>query len=99
MNQPTEEIAEEIHTPAPTPKKVITDATKISELTVGELKAIMWDLLDKAIFMIEQQLPDPDEGKELKPEVAEVLRRYQQTPPKTRPMSEVMKELGLAGDE
>jgi hypothetical protein len=75
IEQMIETPEENIEQPAPEPstQKVITDATKIADLTVGELKAIMWELLDKAIFMIEQQLPDPDEGKELKPEIAAYL--------------------------
>lgn len=80
-------------------KTQIRDNTKLAELTVGEFKTIVreivQDIVKQAMFELEQYLPNPDEGKPLKPEVAEELRRYLQERPDGRPVEDVMKELGL----
>jgi hypothetical protein len=77
----------------------ITDKTKLTELTVGDLKAlireIVEDVVHDAVFHLEQQLPDPDEGKELKPEFAERLRESLNYQGKTYSLEEVKRELGL----
>jgi hypothetical protein len=55
------------------------ETTKISELTVAEfrmlVKAIIEDVVQEAVFTLEQQLPDPDEGKALRPEFASQLQK------------------------
>lgn len=77
----------------------IADKTKLAEITVGEFKTlireIVADVVEKAMFELEQQLPDPDEGKELRPEVAEQLRTYLDEKPEGRPAEDILKELGL----
>lgn len=77
----------------------ITDKTKLTELTVGDLKAlireIVEDVVQQAVFELEQQLPDPDEGLEFKPEIAERMQRYLEEKPHGIPAEQVMKELGL----
>lgn len=57
--------------------------TKIADLTVGEFQALIREtieaavkpMIDRAVFELEQQFPDPDEGKEFTPEFAEGLRQ------------------------
>lgn len=69
MNLPTEPIIEQDEqqeqnideqvaeiTPETTTENVISDDTKISDLTVGELKAIFEDLLSKTITTLKQEM-------------------------------------------
>lgn len=63
-----------------TPSKTqINDDTRIIDITVGELRTLIQDIVQDAvehiIFELEQQLPDPDEGKTLKPEIAAILQQ------------------------
>lgn len=62
------------------PQEKTTDKTKVSDLTVGELKAIIHEILseklaemENTLFLLEQLLPDPDEGKT----VAEISREME----------------------
>lgn len=77
----------------------IMDETKLADLTVGEFKSLLTDIVttivEQAVFELEQQLPDPDEGKELRPEVAEQLRQALHEERELYSVEEVMKELGL----
>jgi hypothetical protein len=73
----------------------ITDQTRVSELTVGELRQIIRDLLQDTVFQITQELPDPDAGLKLKPEVAGQLWSAMHEPSDSRPAEEVYRELGL----
>jgi hypothetical protein len=77
----------------------VTDSTKLSDMTVGEFKAlireIVEDVVQDAVFQLEQQLPDPDEGLKLKPEIARRLWKATQEKPEGKPLEEVMRELGM----
>lgn len=77
----------------------ITEKTKLTELTVGDLKVlireIVADVVQQAVFELEQQFPDPDQGKEFKPEFAEQLRESLNHQGKTYSLEEVKRELGL----
>ncbi len=77
----------------------IADTSKLADLTVGEFKALMQeivsDIVQQAVFELEQQLPDPDAGKELRPEVAAELEKYLEKKPSGKPASQIMDELGL----
>ncbi len=77
----------------------VTDNTKLNDLTVGELKTLIREIVEEviqdAVFQLEQQLPDPDEGLEFKPEIAERLQKFIQEKPRGIPAEQVMKELGL----
>lgn len=76
-------------------KITISDDTKLTNLTVGELKAIIrgvvGDLVEQAVFELEQQLPDPDAGKEFKPEFAAQLRQAIQEHGDLKNLEEVKK--------
>ena len=56
----------------------IRDETRLADLTVGEFKTLirtmLEDVVQQAIFQLEQQLPDPDEGMEIQPELAARLQ-------------------------
>lgn len=63
-------------------EREITDKTKVSDLTVGDLKNIIRAVLEETLvemketlFFLEQALPDPDEGKKLKPEFEAELKQ------------------------
>ena len=71
------------------------DETKLGDLTVSEFKKMMRDMLQEVVWEIEQHLPDPDEGLELKSEVAEQLQKFLDEKPKGRPAEDIMRELGL----
>jgi hypothetical protein len=55
------------------------DNAKLADLTLGEFKAVIRsvieDVVQHAVFELEQELPDPDAGKELRPEFADKLRQ------------------------
>jgi hypothetical protein len=77
----------------------IVETSKLADLTVGEFKIlireIVEEVVEQAIFELEQQLPDPDEGKNFRPEVAQQLRNYLDEKPEGQPAQGVLKELGL----
>ena len=53
------------------------DNTKLGDLTLGEFKAvirsIVEDVVQQAVFELEQELPDPDAGKEMSSVFADKL--------------------------
>jgi tryptophan synthase beta subunit len=71
----------------------------LAELTVGDLKGlireVVADVVQQAVFELEQQFPDPDAGKEFKPEFAEQLRESLNYQGKTHSLEDVKRELGL----
>lgn len=77
----------------------IADTIKLADLTVGDLRMIIReiveDVVQQAVFELEQQLPDPDEGLELKPEFAEQLRKSLDEERELYSLEEVKKALGL----
>jgi len=77
----------------------IADTTKLTDLTVGDLRAliheIVEDVVQRAVFELEQQLPDPDADLELKPEFAEQLQQSLNEQSEFYTLEQVKKELGL----
>ncbi|MEK6682609.1 MAG: hypothetical protein AABY79_11670 [Nitrospirota bacterium] len=65
---------------------VITEDKKVSDMTVGELKAIIKDTMYSFI--------DPDYGLELRPEVEEALKKSLKSK-KRIPAEKVAAKLGL----
>ena len=63
-----------------------------------ELRELVRELMQEVLWEYEQQLPDPDEGLEFRPEVAERLRRYLKEKPAGRPLDDVIREIGLGDD-
>jgi hypothetical protein len=76
-----------------------TDNTKLSELTVGQFKVIVQTLVEEvvsqAIFELEQELPDPDEGKTMRPEFVEKLQLALDESGEIYTLEEVKHHLGL----
>ena len=56
----------------------ISDNTKVSDMTFGQLKSVLRSIVEEvvaqAVFELEQELPDPDEGKSFRPEFVEKLQ-------------------------
>lgn len=80
--------------------QVISDSTRIRDLTVGDLKALIKQMIDEQlkdvyeyIYEIEDQMPDPDAGKSLKKEVEAQLKARSDRP--GIPAEEVYRKLGL----
>lgn len=77
----------------------IADNVKVSELTVGEFKALIREIVEEvvqqAVFELEQHLPDPDAGKEFKPEFADELRQALDEADTYYSLEQVKHELGL----
>lgn len=75
------------------------DNTKLADLTLGEFKAairgIIEDVVQQAVFELEQELPDPDAGKDLRPEFTEKLRQTVHDEEPLITLDEIEKELGL----
>lgn len=79
----------------------IQDSTPLSDLTVGEFKMLIQkvveDIVQTAIMDLEQQLPDPDEGLELKPEIQARLRHSLEQNGELISVEDVKRELGIDG--
>lgn len=75
----------------------VTDETKLSELTVGDLKTIVrgvvQDIVQQAVFELEQQLLDPDEGLEFRPEIKERMQNFLRERPQGISAENVMQEV------
>jgi len=78
------------------------DAIKLSELTVGEFRALIraeiHDLAREAVYEVWEEIKsgvDPDEGLEFKPEVAERLRKFMEEQPDGEPIDDILSELGM----
>jgi hypothetical protein len=82
-------------------KSQIPENSKMSDLSVKEFRALMHeivsDIVQQAVFELEQQLPDPDEGKVIKPKLAEQLRQSLQEEGELISAEDIIKELGLDG--
>jgi hypothetical protein len=80
-------------------KTKFTDDTKLADLTVGEFKTmirvIVEDIVQQAVFELEQELPDPDAGLKLRPEIVRRLWKSTHEKPEGKPIEDVVRELGL----
>lgn len=67
----------------------VTEDKKVSDMTIGELKALIRDAINELI--------DPDYGLELRPEIEESLKESikQKERGEGIPLEEVKKKLGL----
>ena len=66
--------------------------TKVNELTVDQLKALINELIDEKL---EQMISDPDSGLELKEEIIEKLKTPKLSRKKRISMGEVNTEFGF----
>ena len=66
--------------------------TKVNELTVDQLKALINELIDEKL---EQMIKDPDSGLELKEEIIEKLKAQKLSKSKRTTMADVNAEFGL----
>jgi hypothetical protein len=64
-----------------------------------ELKDLMRDILQELLWEMEQELPDPDAGLDIRPEIAEQLLKFRQERPSTKSFEEVTQALGIDLDE
>lgn len=72
-----------------------TKATYVKDLTVDEFKTLIWETVEA---VLEELLPDPDEGKSLKPEVKQQLleiRERREAGEPGIPLEEVMREFEI----
>ena len=75
---------------------VATKIDRVGDMTIGELKALMRGLLQELQWEREQDMPDPDEGKKLKPEVeAQIRAAIQADQWDGEPLDQVVRDLGL----
>lgn len=65
------------------------------DLTRDELKDVMRDILQELLWEVEQGLPDPDAGLDVRPEVAEYLLGVRQSKHITHSYDDAMRALGL----
>jgi hypothetical protein len=81
-------------------------AIRVTDLTVDELRALIreevqalvQEAVREALATLAAEEDDPDAGLELKPEVAERLRKFQQERPQGLPLDDIARELGLEND-
>ncbi len=75
------------------------DNTKLGDLTLGEFKlvirSIVEDVVQQAVFELEQELPDPDAGKEISHTFADKLRQAIHEEESLVTLGEIETELGL----
>ncbi|MBI5671407.1 MAG: hypothetical protein HZC41_25725 [Chloroflexi bacterium] len=50
-------------------KAPITDETKLADLTIGDLKGLLREMMESALQDFMGSLPDPDQGKTIRPEI------------------------------
>jgi hypothetical protein len=61
----------------------------------NDLKTVVRALLQEVLWEIEQQMPDPDAGEALHPEIVEYLRLAMEQKGPYRSLDDVKRELGL----
>lgn len=61
----------------------------------NDLKAIVRELMQEILWELEQQLPDPDTGENLRPEIADYLRQSDEQKGPYHSLDDVRRELGL----
>jgi hypothetical protein len=66
-----------------------------STIDRGDLKIVVRELMQEILWELEQQLPDPDTGEVLRPEVAEYLRQPAEHKEPYHSLEDVTRELGL----
>lgn len=73
----------------------INDRTPLTDLTVGEFKQLMAEIVDDLVWKLDNSRTHPDDEMPLKPEIEQYLQRplTEKTPFFT--MDEVEQELGL----
>jgi hypothetical protein len=68
----------------------------LQNLTRDELKALMREILQELLWELEQQMPDPDEGLDFRPEIAAYLEAaLKERDRRGKPYDEVVRGLGL----
>jgi len=60
-----------------------------------DLKIIVRELMQEILWELEQQMPDPDTGEKLNPEIAEYLRLPADQKGPYHSLDDVKRELGL----
>ena len=60
-----------------------------------ELKTVVRELVQEILWELEQQLPDPDTGETLHPDIAEYLRQSVEQENVYHSLDDVKRELGL----
>lgn len=72
---------------------------KVADLTVDELRDLLQDTLRELVEEVVEEklgmLSDPDEGLELRPEVAESLQRYLKSDRSGKDADDVFRDLGI----
>lgn len=68
---------------------------QLGTMTREDLKTLVRELMQEVLWELEQQLPDPDAGLELRPEIAEYLRKPLEEKGPLKSLSEIRRELGL----
>jgi len=70
-------------------------ALRVSELSVDELRELLYEVVEEALEEKFGMTTDPDAGLELRPEVAESLRRYLESERRGDDADKVFRSLGL----
>ncbi len=60
-----------------------------------DLKQLVRDLMQEVLWEMEQQLPDPDRGLDVRPEIAKYLRQSADEKGPLKSLDEIKRELGL----
>jgi len=60
-----------------------------------DLKQLVRNLMQEVLWEMEQQLPDPDRGLDVRPEIAKYLRQSADEKGPLKSLDEIKRELGL----
>jgi hypothetical protein len=61
----------------------------------SDLKAVVRELMQEILWELEQQMPDPDTGESLRPEIAAYLRQSAEQKGPYHSLGDVKRKLGL----
>jgi hypothetical protein len=68
----------------------------LKDLTRDELKSLMREILQELLWELEQQVPDPDEGLEFRPDIAAYLdAALKDRNRRGKPYADLVRDLGL----
>jgi hypothetical protein len=79
-------------------KEQIADETKLADLTIGDLRGLLREAMESALQDFINSLPDPDEGKTIRPEIEAELEGVEAND-SYHTLEEIKRTLGLDVNE
>jgi hypothetical protein len=67
----------------------------VQDMTRAELRALIREVMLEVLSEFTENIDDPDNGLDFRPEIAERLRSFMRTKPQGQSAADVARELGL----